>query len=172
MQYANPDFNIINFKFAVSAHNVCGILLTASYMFFVLGNIFSFNGNYYRINRKGWMKRLYRQFRYYTYGIFKHEAPPFQINKERKFNPMQKFTYVLILYLIVPVIIISGWALLLPELIFIDKIFGTSGIHFTDLLHIISGFILSVFMVVHIYFCTLTKVPGASFRAMINGWHE
>jgi thiosulfate reductase cytochrome b subunit len=172
MQYSNPDFTLINFKLAVSSHNVCGILLTASYFFFILGNIFSYNGNYYRVNRNGWFKRLYKQFRYYTYGIFRHEEPPYKINKERKFNPMQKFSYVLIIYLMVPVIILTGWALMVPELIFFKRIFGTSGIHFTDLLHIISGFILSIFMVIHIYFCTIAQVPGANFRAMITGWHE
>lgn len=171
LQYSNPDYSIMEFNLAVSLHNISGIILTASYVLFFFGNIFTSNGKYYRIKKKGWPKRLVKQFRYYTIGIFKGEEAPYKVTAKRKFNPMQKFSYILIMHIIMPVLFLTGWALMFPDLIFINKIFGTSGIHFTDLVHIIAGFVLSIFMVIHIYFCTISKVPGASFRAMITGWH-
>jgi len=171
LQYSNPDYSIMEFNLAVSMHNISGIILSASYVVFFFGNIFTSNGKYYRIKKKGWSKRLAKQFRYYTIGIFKGEEAPYKITVKRKFNPMQKFSYILIMHVIMPILFLTGWALMFPDLIFINKIFGTSGIHFTDLVHIIAGFVLSIFMVIHIYFCTISKVPGASFRAMITGWH-
>jgi len=171
LQYSNPDFSIMTFNLAVSMHNICGIILTVSYLLFVFGNLFTPNGKYYKMKKKGRLKRLTKQFRYYTIGIFKGEEAPFKINEKRKFNPMQKLSYLLIMYIIMPLLFLTGWALLFPDLILINRILGTSGIHFTDLIHIIAGFILSVFMVIHIYFCTISKEPGASFRAMITGWH-
>lgn len=171
MQYSSPHYSIMEFNLAVTMHNVSGIILSVSYLLFVFGNIFSSNGKCYKMKIKGGFKRLSKQFRFYTIGIFKGKNPPYEINSKRKFNPMQKLSYILIMYLIMPFLFLTGWALIFPDLIFINRIFGTSGIHFTDLVHIIAGFILSVFMVIHIYFCTISKVTGASFRAMITGWH-
>jgi thiosulfate reductase cytochrome b subunit len=71
-----------------------------------------------------------------------------------------------------PFVIITGWAMIFPELIFVNKIFGTSGLHVTDLVHIMMGFILSLFMFVHIYLCTIGKPAGSHFRAMLSGWHH
>jgi thiosulfate reductase cytochrome b subunit len=45
-------------------------------------------------------------------------------------------------------------------------------LHLTDLVHIIVGFFLSVFMVIHIYLCTIGKPAGTNFRAIMSGWHH
>jgi len=47
-----------------------------------------------------------------------------------------------------------------------------SGLLVTDLLHIIMGFLMSIFMFVHIYFSTFGKTPLSNFRAIITGWLE
>jgi len=172
MQYSNPDFTIIRFDVAVSSHNISGILLFFNYGIIIIGNLFTPNGKFYRLKWKKTKGQIADQFRYYTYGIFKGEKTPFPVTEKRKFNPLQKITYIMVIYLFMPLIFITGWALLFPELIFIKRIFGTSGIHFTDLVHIISGFFLSLFMVIHIYLCTIPKPPGSSFKAMLTGWHQ
>jgi thiosulfate reductase cytochrome b subunit len=103
--------------------------------------------------------------------LFKGEGAPYPVSKKRKFNPMQKLSYLLVMYVLMPVMIVTGLALMYPEII-IEDVFGISGIHLTDLFHIISGFVLSVFMVVHVYFCTIGKTPVSNFRSMVTGWHE
>jgi thiosulfate reductase cytochrome b subunit len=172
MQYSNPEFPMLRFDLAVSIHNTCGILLTFSYLVVIVGNIITTNGRYYRIKKTGFMVEIIRQARYYLYGIFKGEKAPYPINGERKFNPLQKISYVAVLYFLMPLVVLTGWAMIFPELIIADKIFGTSGLHFTDLVHILVGFILSLFMVVHIYLCTIGKPAGTHFRAMMSGWHH
>ena len=97
---------------------------------------------------------LVKQFKYYSSGMFKGEKHPFPVTEERKFNPLQKLTYVLAMYVAFPLLIISGIGLLLPE-ITITTFFGISGLILTDILHITMGFFLSIFMVIHIYTCTL-----------------
>ena len=52
------------------------------------------------------------------------------------------------------------------------NVFGISGLVFYDSLHIIVGFVLSLFLLVHIYTCTLGEKPGTLFKSMINGYHE
>lgn len=170
MQYSSPDYPMIRFDWAVSFHNISGVIVTISYLFFIVVNRFSFNRKYYRFKRKGFYNRLKKQFLFYTIGIFKNEPAPYPVSKKRKFNPMQKFSYLLVMYVGMPVLIITGLGLLYPEFI-VPDISGISGIHLTDLIHIISGFILSIFMVIHIYFCTIGTKPLSNFKSMITGWH-
>lgn len=170
MQYSDPDSPFIGFEVAMRMHNVCGVLLSINYILFFIRNIFSENKRHYTLRKDIW-HRLARQFKYYTYGVFKGQNPPFPITTERKFNPLQKFTYILIMYVGMPIIVITGWALLFPEMI-VNQIFGVSGVLLTDLLHIIIGFIISIFLIVHVYFCTMGTKVGSLFRGMITGWVE
>ena len=171
MQFSNPKVPLIRFDIAVSIHNIFGILLAVSYLLFFAGNLFTSNGKYYKIKFKGYYEQLQSQIRYYIRGIFKGEEAPFKINRERKFNPLQQFTYVLSMYILVPIISITGFSLMYPEVI-PTNVFGMSGLHLTDLLHIFAGFIISLFMFVHIYFCTIGKSPVSNFKSIVNGYHE
>jgi thiosulfate reductase cytochrome b subunit len=171
MQYSSPEYPFIRFDRAVSWHNIGGLVVSIIYVLFIVFNRFSFNREYYRLIRKGFIKRIMTQFRYYTGGIFKGETCPYPVSKDRKFNPLQKFSYLMVIYILMPVLIITGFALLFPEII-ISNVYGFSGIHLTSLLHIITGFMLSVFMVVHIYFSTIGTTPLSNFKGMITGYHE
>jgi thiosulfate reductase cytochrome b subunit len=161
----------IRFDIAVSVHNICGIILALSYLVFLLGNFFSGNYKYYLLRFTNFFYDLKIQFRYYSHGLFKGETAPFPLNKERKFNPLQKFSYVVVMIFFVPFIIVSCLGLLFPQLIF-DKFLGIPGIVLTDMVHIIAGFLCSMFMLVHVYFCTIGAKPSASFRGMMDGYHE
>lgn len=170
LQYSSSSFTFIPFNYAVSIHNIAGISLTILFLFFIAANRFTSNGNYYQFKLKGLQKRVYKQFRYYSFGIFKKEEPPYPISKKRKFNPLQKLSYVIVMYLLMPLLIFSGIALFFPDLL-PDRILGLSGIHLFDIIHIITGFALSIFMVIHIYFCTIGKTPWSNYKSMITGWH-
>ncbi|MDP1621820.1 MAG: cytochrome b/b6 domain-containing protein [Bacteroidales bacterium] len=170
IQFSNPG-TVVKFSAAVSVHNIAGIILTISYIAFFLGNLFTPNGVYYIIPVKGFISRMKKQFRYYTIGLFKKEDAPFPVNDESKFNPLQQVTYVVLMYIFVPVVIFSGWGLLYPE-ITINSVFGYSGLDLTDLFHIAAGFAISIIMCVHIYFCTIGNNPVSNFKSMINGYHE
>ena len=117
MQYSNPGYPLIRFDIAVTLHNVFGVLLTLSYIVFVIGNWKTGNGKYYRAKIKGFLKRLTKQAIYYSIGIFKNTKKPYPITKKRKFNPLQKLSYIVIMYIFMPIIFITGWAWLYPETI-------------------------------------------------------
>jgi thiosulfate reductase cytochrome b subunit len=171
MQYSSPDFPFIRFDLAVSWHNIAGVIVAIIYAFFIITNRFSFNRKYYRLKRKGFFGRLMKQFQYYTSGIFKGESAPFPISRKRKFNPLQKFSYLMVMYVLMPIVIITGFGLLFPETI-ITNVYGISGIYLTALFHAISGFLLSIFMIIHIYFSTIGTTPLSNFKGMITGYHE
>ena len=171
MQYSNPDQPWISFPVSVKLHNICGISLTANYMIFLIGNFITGNGKQYRVQLRGLMQKLIRQMRYYAWGYFTKEHKPFPVTEERKFNPLQAVTYLMAMYIGVPLLFITGWGLLFPETI-IEKVFGVSGLVLTDLLHVVMGFLLSVFMIVHIYLCSIGTKPRDNYRAIITGWGE
>ena len=173
MQYTDKENYalIVNFASAVKWHNISAVILTISYIFFVTMNIRTENGKYYRLSKKNFFSDLGKQFRYYAFGIFRHEKPPFPVTLERKFNPLQRFSYVLAMYVAMPLLIISGLGMMFPE-VTINKIFGVSGLILTDILHITMGFFISVFLFIHIYTCTLGSRPSSLFRGIITGYHE
>jgi thiosulfate reductase cytochrome b subunit len=173
MQYTSKTdyLLVVGFARAVKWHNIAAILLTFNYVTFVAGNIFTDNGKFYKLNGKGLLPDLRKQFRYYALGMFRGEKPPFPVTLDRKFNPLQKFSYVLTMYVAFPLIIISGLGMLFPETV-INRFFGISGLILTDILHITMGFLISVFMIIHIYTCTLGARPTSLFKSIVSGYHE
>lgn len=171
LHYAQAGESIISFQLAVQLHNICAIILTINYGIFVLGNMFTGNGMYYRKWRKNIWAKLWKQAYFYAIGIFKGDPHPFPVTKKQKFNPLQKIAYVFVMYFGMPLLIISGILLMFPDKIS-TTIFNISGLLFYDTIHIIVGFALSIFLVIHVYLCTLGDKPGTLFKSMINGYHE
>ena len=173
MQYTDMKeyIMVVGFARAVKWHNIAAILLTLNYIIFVTGNLLTGNGKYYKIEKKNFLADLAAQMRYYAFGIFKGQKHPFPVTLEQKFNPLQKLSYFLAMYVAVPLLIISGLGLLFPETV-INRFIGISGMILTDILHITMGFFLSVFMIIHIYTCTLGARPTSLFKSMVSGYHE
>jgi thiosulfate reductase cytochrome b subunit len=171
LHFSNTENSLIRFDISVGIHNVAAIIVTFNYGIFVIGNMVTRNGKYYRKWRKNLVTNLWKQFVFYAVGIFKKEKHPFPINEQQKFNPLQKFAYVIAMYFGMPLLILSGIALMFPDMIAYN-VFNISGLLFYDVLHIIVGFVLSLFLLIHIYTCTLGDKPGTLFKSMINGYHE
>lgn len=171
LHFSGSEISLISFKAAVGIHNVAAIIVTFNYGVFVIGNMVTKNGRFYRKWRKNLVVNLWKQFVFYAVGIFKKEAHPFPITEKQKFNPLQKFAYVIAMYFGMPLLIISGLALMFPDLI-AYKVFNVSGMIFYDVLHVVVGFVLSLFLLIHLYTCTLGDKPGTLFKSMVNGYHE
>jgi thiosulfate reductase cytochrome b subunit len=171
MQYSSPDNPLIAFDKSVAMHNSAGIILAINYLIFFIGNLITVNGSHYKIKRIGMFERLFNQFSYYSFTIFKGASAPYPATRERKFNPLQQFSYVLVMYIIIPILFLTGFALLFPSVV-VNPLFGSNGLFITDLLHVIAGFIISLFLIIHVYFCTLGYKPGTHFKAMITGYHD
>lgn len=169
MYYVDPDSRLIEFSLAVQMHNISGIILSFSYLIFFIGNITTGNRKYYKMPLKGLGERLLIQSRYYAIDMFQGKKKPYPITEERKFNPLQKLFYVIIMYIGVPLVIISGWGLLFPESI-IRAMFGVGGVLITVLVHVAMGFFISLFLVIHIYVSTIGHTRSANFKSIINGY--
>ena len=172
MQYSSQDNPLIAFQIAVKFHNLAGIFLGVNYFAFIIGNAFSTNGNHYRVIFKGIITRLKTQFRYYTVGMFTGMEDPFPISKTQKFNPIQQFTYIMIMYILCPLIIASGFMMFFPERVTMN-LFSLNSFLLVDILHVFTGFVVSLFLVIHVYFSTIShSKPGSRFKSIVNGYHE
>lgn len=171
LQYSDPNVPLINFAIAVEIHNLAGIFLSISYLIFILGNIVSGNMKHYKVKFKGLLARNITQFKYYTVGLFKGEKAPFPVTSENKFNPLQFTAYVSIMFFFVPLVIITGLGLLFPSLV-PSTFLGIGGIFLTAILHVIAGFFISIFLFIHVYFCTIGSSPTSNFKSIITGYHD
>lgn len=171
MQYSMKEDAIISFGLAVNLHNICGTIFVFNYIIYFIGNIVTTNGKYYWRNWGGFIQQAMKQTRYYLLGTFQGEHTPFPVNEDRKFNPLQKIAYVAVMYFFVPLVMVSGIAMLYPDII-IPELSGISGMFLTDLAHIIAGFVISIFLLIHVYFCTFGTTATSNFKSIVSGYHE
>lgn len=164
------ESNILDFSTSVRWHNIAGIIFILNYMIFLIGNLFTKNGDHYAITFKGLFDRLIKQFTYYTFGVFKGDEAPFPVTEKSKFNPLQQIAYYSIMYVIIPIISLTGIALLFPE-VFSFEIFKINGLVLMDFIHLLGGFIIVLFLIIHLYFSTLGEKVSTHFKSIINGWH-
>jgi thiosulfate reductase cytochrome b subunit/nitrate/TMAO reductase-like tetraheme cytochrome c subunit len=169
IHYSDPKSGLIPFRISIIIHNISGILLSLNYLFFLIKSIITKNYKHYIPKLKGLLDRIYIQLRYYLLGIFIGEPHPFETNPQQKFNPLQQITYFFIMGFFVPLIIITGWLLMFPELA-PDEFLGLGGVWPMALLHTITGFILSIFMFVHIYLGTTGSTLTDLYKSMLTGW--
>lgn len=168
---SGTESRILGFNAAVNLHNMSGIVVSLNYLIFLVGNIVTDNGKFYIIKPRNFLKRPVKQAKYYIWGMFQGMKPPYPLSEKRKFNPLQKYFYLLVMYLAVPIVIISGFALLFPEII-IEQVYNVSGIMLTAVFHSALGFFISIFLIIHIYVASIGKSPIENFKSIINGWHH
>jgi len=171
MQSSVEASQIISFNWIINLHNIAGIVVTLSYFVYFVGNLVTPNGKFYIVKPKGFLKRPIQQGIYYAWGMFHGAKPPYPISEKRKFNPLQKYAYIAVMYIAVPAVIVSGFALLFPEII-IEQIYAFSGVFVTAIFHSAMGFFISIFLIVHLYIASIGKSPLENFKSIINGWHQ
>ncbi len=171
MYYSNQGFRLMDFQLAINMHNIAGIMVGLSYLIFTIGNLRTTNHKHYKIKRVGMFEKVKIQSQYYLIGMFKKQRPPYPLSEKRKFNPLQKLIYSIIMYLFMPGLIITGIGLLLPELI-IENVYHLSGIFLTAILHASLGFLVTTFLLIHLYVASIGQHPLENFKSILNGYHK
>lgn len=163
--------SLIDFKTNIMLHNYAGVIVSLNYLLFVFGNMFTGNRKFYIVKPRNFLKRPIKQAKYYAWGMFHGQKAPYPLSEKRKFNPLQKYFYIIVMYIAVPIVIISGIALFYPETIF-DEIYNVNGVLITAVTHSAMGFFISIFLIIHIYVASIGKSPLDNFRSILNGWHH
>jgi len=168
---AGNESSVLGFNTSVNIHNISGIIVSANYLLFILGNIVTNNSKFYIVKPKNFLKRPMKQAYYYAWGMFHGMEKPYPLSEKRKFNPLQKYAYIGAMYIFVPFVIASGFALLFPEII-IESVYNISGIMLTAVLHSVVGFLIFLFLIIHVYVSSIGKSPKENFKSIISGWHH
>ncbi len=170
LHFANEG-SILDFAVAVNIHNNAARLLMLAFAFYLAMNFFDGNIKHYIPGPHNIHQRLLIQARYYVYGIFRGEEKPYHCSVKHKFNPLQRFSYLVVMFFLFPVIIITGLLLMFPELAPIG-ILGIGGLGFIALMHYFVAVMFVLFMIVHIYLGTTGDKPGFLYQAIVTGYHK
>jgi len=167
MHYADSGWTLVPFRIAVLTHDVLGIAAIVLWVGFAAMNMLSGNISHY-IPRGHGIRDLYRQVRHYAWGMFRGEPAPFPLSFSEKFNPVQKMTYVIVMYVLLPVSGLSGVLLMAPELS-PATVMGGGGLWPMALLHLTAGWLLALFLVFHIYLATTGDKVSTLYSEMVTG---
>jgi thiosulfate reductase cytochrome b subunit len=174
MQLRFPDWFgwFGTFRTAVKIHNIYGFIVVFDYMLWFGFYVWKRElVKQYVPTRKDFIVGVPKQASYYLARIFFGDPPPFEPTPEAKFNALQKITYCGIMFLLVPLQIVTG-VLLWDLERFHPVIEALGGVRVIDAFHIIIAYIVTAFLIVHIYLATLGHTFFAYTKAMIVGYEE
>lgn len=174
-QIRYPEF--VNFfgsyKAAIRLHDTAGIVVSISFCLWL---------TYYLVVARSLLKLyvpsgedlrrgLFRQLLFYFFNYFRGKPNPHVTTPDNKFNPLQKSAYLVIMMVLVPLVILTGFMLmnielLRPLVLFLGGIKLIAGAHF------LLACVLIAFLFTHVYLATLGHTPFAHFKPMWTGWEE
>ena len=175
MQIRFPEYaNIFGtYKAAIRLHDIAGITVSISFCLWVF---------YYLVVARNIVKTyvpniedikagLFQQAFFYFFTYFLGKKNPHTATPDNKFNSIQKVTYFMTMFLLLPLVILSG-LLLMNVAPLRGWIIMIGGIKFLVDAHYLIACSFFAFLCVHIYMATLGHTPFAHFRQMWTGWEK
>ncbi|WP_305043093.1 cytochrome b/b6 domain-containing protein [Geoalkalibacter sp.] len=174
-QIRYPEF--VNFfgsyKAAIRLHDTAGIVVSISFCLWL---------TYYLVVARSLLKLyvpsgddlrlgLFRQMLFYFFNYFRGKPNPHVTTPDNKFNPLQKSAYLVIMMVLVPLVILTGFMLMNIELLR-PLVLLLGGIKIIAGAHFLLACILIAFLFTHVYLATLGHTPFAHFKPMWTGWEE
>ncbi|MBF0379937.1 MAG: cytochrome b/b6 domain-containing protein, partial [Magnetococcales bacterium] len=118
---------------------------------------------HYKMRFAGLLPRLIKQAMFYGVGIFKGEHHPFPSTPHCKFNPLQQVTYIFVMFIAMPGLIITGLLFFFPQLA-PEQFLEMDGLWVVGVLHYLIGVFLVTFMIGHIYLATAGERVTSEFK--------
>lgn len=152
---------------AVAVHEAVGILLTAIYVPGVAALAATGRWRRYVPARAGLLGRILDHARYYAF-VLPRQRPTEGAAHARHFNPLQQCVYLLTLFLVTPVIAVTGVLYLFPQRM-PAHVLGYAGLWPVALVHTLFAIFVAVFLLVHIYLALAAAPKAANLRMMVTG---
>jgi thiosulfate reductase cytochrome b subunit len=168
IQLRAPGFSVFSqFGTATALHGYAGAACVLSYLFWLFYTIFSGSIKHYFPHRKD-IGEIPQQVAFYVFFIFKGRPNPFSASEKGKFNVLQKITYVTVMFILVPIVIITG--IVFNNILFFSQFINAiGGLRVLDAVHVATGYFLVIFLIIHMYMATLGKTATAYLRSIITG---
>jgi len=174
IRFADP-MGLTSLRTAFELHKWIGLIVSANYLLWLIyylssGKLFKVYFSYLWKPAE-FIKNSIKQGKYYSYGVMMGDKNPHHPTPEDKFNPLQQITYLIIMIVLLPLEIITGFMLWTPKFFgpLIDVLGGTYNV---ILIHVALGIFFTFFIFVHAYLGTLGNTPLEDYKAMITGYKE
>jgi thiosulfate reductase cytochrome b subunit len=171
MHFGQRRGPVMSFETAFDVHNLAGSLLVIIGVLYFIGNLIGRNQRQYLSKPRDGFRGILRQARWYLFGIFKGEPHPYHTSPEHKFNPLQHLTYIGVMYVMYPLLLLSGVALLFPD--FLPRsVLGQPGVWWVAAIHWILAAAAILFLVGHLYLGSMGDKVRDLYAAMLDGHHR
>jgi thiosulfate reductase cytochrome b subunit len=162
-----------SYKSVILLHNTAGLVVAASFSlwFFYYGLVARNIRKIYVPTKDDLQVGLLRQAKFYLLTYFLGWPNPHHATPQDKFNPMQKSAYMAIMFVLMPLVALSGILLTnvspLREIVIL-----IGGLKLLVAVHFLMACCLIAFLFTHVYLATLGKTPMAYIKPMWTGWEE
>jgi len=157
-------YKIFGFENVVTWHNIAAWAFLVLIVFTVFWHFVTGEWKQYIPTTKF----LKAQFSYYISGIFKGAPHPTHKTIYNKFNPLQRFIYLGLKLLVIPVMILTGFVYMFY--LYPNNPIQLRGLTTIATLHTMGAFLLLTFVIAHVYLTTTGEKPFVSIKAMLTGW--
>lgn len=154
---------------AMVIHNVFGILVTVDFALWFPYVLLAGRIKHYIPRRRDLIAGTLKQAKFYGFDIFRGGGHPFEVTEDQKFNPMQKWAYIGVMFGLVPSLIATGIGLLLPS-VSAEMLAPLGGIRVLAIAHTLLAFSAAAFVASHLYMATMGYTPLDAFKSMVTGW--
>ena len=169
--HAPERFGPLGFATALDVHTALGFFLVVNGFLGLFYQVTSGGIRQYLPEPRDFVSLAAAQARYYLFGIFRKEPHPFEKSRGRRLNPLQRLTYLVILNVLLPLQIVTGF-LLFGGLGLGPIRDALGGLPVLVPIHAAGAWLFAAFIVMHVYLTTTGTTPTASLRAMLSGWEE
>jgi len=162
-----------SYKAAIQLHNVAGYVVAISFTLWFFYYLFVARSmaNLYVPKLEDLKSGLARQAKFYFLTYFLGWENPHHPTTDNKFNPLQKSAYLAIMFVLMPLVSLSGIFLTNVEPLR-GIIIMLGGLKLLVGLHFILACMLIAFLPTHVYLATLGETPMGHIKAMWTGWEE
>lgn len=161
------------YKAAIALHNTAGVVVAISFFLWLIYYlaIARSMAKIYMPTREDLQTGILRQAKYYFLTFFLGGANPHHTTPQDKFNPMQKSAYLAIMFILVPLVIVTG-ILLMNVAPLRNAVLFLGGLKLLVGMHFLLACSLCAFLFTHVYLATLGHTPLAHFKPMWTGWEK
>lgn len=159
----HSSYSLFGYERAVNIHNIAGwgysVLLIFTFFWMIVSGIYK--------QFLPTKKMFFEQLRYYTIGIMRNEPHPVHKTPENKLNPIQRLTYFGLVWILLPLQVITGFMYLYIKVI--KSAFGLQTVQGIAILHTLLAFMVIAFIIIHLYMITTGKTLTSYLEGMITG---
>jgi thiosulfate reductase cytochrome b subunit len=162
-----------NYKSAILLHNTAGLVVAVSFSlwFFYYGVVARNMLKIYVPTKDDLQNGILRQAKFYLLTYFLGWKNPHHATPTDKFNPMQKSAYMAIMFVLMPLVALTG-ILLTNVSPLREVVILIGGLKILVAAHFLLACSLCAFLFTHVYLATLGKTPMAYIKPMWTGWEE